>query len=86
MLKPFWVIVLSSVIGVSVGILFRKFLEKQKLLAIFIPLFLYLLAEYMAANAAAPETKWVILGGEAAMVFLGVTLPSVLIPWNIKWK
>lgn len=85
-LKPSWLVMLVSMAGIAVGILLRKKLEKHKLAAIFIPVFLFLLAEHMAADNVMPGTGWFVLGGEATMIFLGAVLPSVLTPWNIGWK
>lgn len=85
LLKPFWLVVLSSIAGAFVGILLRRFMKKEKLLSLFLPLLLYLLAEYMSAEVEQGGITWTVLGGMSAMLFLGVVLPSALIPWNVKW-
>lgn len=82
LLEPFWLIAAVSVASVLLGIGLRKLLKKEKILALFIPLIVYLSAEYLAQGST--SVVYTVLGGVSAFVFLGVALPSALMPWFRK--
>lgn len=84
--EPVWLVVLGSLAAVAGGMALRLRLRKEKLMALFVPLALYLTAEYMAARAPEGAAVWTVLGGLAAMLFLGAVLPSALTAWNVRLK
>ncbi len=87
-LKPQWLIILVSVASVVIGILLRQYLPRQKILAILLPLIVFLTAEYVVGTQRVPgsDIVWVTLGSCSALLALGVALPSVLTCWNVRLK
>ena len=81
-LKPGWLILIVSIVSIIAGILLRRYLPRQKILAIFFPLGVFLGTEYVVAKQEAPNVALVVLGSCSALLGLGVTIPSVLMHWN----